>query len=57
MKPGYKTTEFWGVVVTAALTVANTGLGLGLPDDAITTLAALASSYAVGRGLAKKAAP
>ncbi len=54
MKPGYKTTEFWGVLVAAVLTVANSGLGLGLPDETIATLAALASSYAVGRGLAKK---
>lgn len=57
MKPGYKTTEFWGVVATSVLTIANAALGLGLPDETIVTIAAMVSAYAIGRGQAKKPAP
>mgnify|MGYP003386985418 CR=1 FL=1 len=54
MKPGYKTTEFWGVAAASGLTVLNQAFTLGLSDQTIATLAGLAASYAVARGLAKK---
>ena len=55
MKPGYKTTEFWAVATTSALTIANAALGWDIPAETIATLAAMVSAYAIGRGQAKKA--
>ena len=54
MKKGYKTSEFWMVLFSATLTVANSALDLGLSTESVATLAGVAGSYAVGRGLAKK---
>lgn len=55
MKPGYKTTEFWGIAVTAALTLVNSAFGMGVPDETIITIAGMVSAYAIARGQAKKA--
>jgi hypothetical protein len=57
MKPGYKTTEFWGglIVATAAWIASVQG---NLPEhDATIASAAVAGLYAIGRGLAKRGTP
>lgn len=57
MKPGYKTTEFWGAkaVQTAALIAALAG-SLS-PRWAIVGAAVSEGLYAIGRGLAKAHPP
>jgi hypothetical protein len=57
VKPGYKTTEFWGaVIVGAAAWIAS--LQGALPERyAVYASAAVAGLYAVGRGLAKIGGP
>lgn len=54
IKDGFKTSEFWLVVIGALVTVANDGLGLGLERDTIMAFAAMVAGYAVSRGVAKK---
>lgn len=54
MKPGYKTSEFWAVATTSALTLANAAFGWNIPTETIATIAAMVSAYALGRGQAKK---
>ena len=46
-----KSRKFWMTVVTALLTVANNGLGLGLPEEAIMTLAGTVAAYVLGQSL------
>lgn len=53
MKKGINTSEFWLVVVGAAITVANDGLGLGLDRETIMNFAVMVAGYAVSRGVAK----
>lgn len=55
MKPGYKTTEFWTTAAVSIVTLLNQAMGWNIPPDAVATAAGLAASYAIGRGLAKKA--
>jgi hypothetical protein len=57
MKKGIKTTEFWLVVIGAAVTVANDGLGLGLERDTIMAFAAMVASYVGGRSYIKAKHP
>jgi len=53
IKPGYKTTEFW-VVILAALAAGLEGLTGILPAQTATIVAAIvAGLYAVSRGLTK----
>lgn len=40
--------KFWLTVVSAALIVANEGLGLNLPTEAIMTVAAVVIGYILG---------
>lgn len=57
MKKGINTSEFWLVVVGAAITVANDGLGLGLDRETIMAFAAMIASYAGGRSYVKAKQP
>lgn len=43
-----KSRKFWMAVVAGLLVVANEGLGLALPEEAIMTVAAVAISYILG---------
>jgi hypothetical protein len=45
MKKWYQSKKFWTVLVQAAVLVANEGLGLNLPLEAILTLTAVALGY------------
>lgn len=54
IKVGYKTTEFWIVVVVEFAIGVYTYLGKIPPVDGSATMAALAGIYAVVRGLLKK---
>ncbi len=58
-KPGYKTTEFWVVLVGFVLGVFQEAVGVfNVSDARVTTLLTiLASAYAVARGLAKAGVP
>lgn len=53
MQKGINTSEFWLVVIGAAITIANDGLGLGLDRETIMTFAAMIASYAGGRSYVK----
>lgn len=51
-KEGYKTTEFWLMIVISLLTVVD---GIPLPEKyEAVVVAALGIAYALSRGLAKK---
>ena len=53
MKPGYKTTEFWGAILLAAITWLDQIQG-SLPSKyAAIVSGIIAAGYAIGRGLAK----
>jgi hypothetical protein len=41
-------------LVTAGVVVANEGLGLGLPEEAIYTLAGVAATYIFGQAVVDK---
>jgi uncharacterized membrane protein len=43
-----KSRKFWMAVVTALLVVANDGLGLNLPTEAVLSVAAVAIGYILG---------
>lgn len=43
-----KSRKFWMAVVTAMLVIANEGLGLNLPEEAIMTVAAVVIGYILG---------
>ncbi len=45
-----KSRKFWMVAAGAALTVANDGLGLGLPAETILGVVGMISAYVVGQG-------
>ncbi|OEH86264.1 hypothetical protein BHU72_12070 [Desulfuribacillus stibiiarsenatis] len=45
-----KSRKFWMAVVSGALVVANEGLGLDLPIEAVMTVAAVAIGYILGQG-------
>lgn len=53
LKKGVMTSEFWLVVVGAAITIANDGLGLGLDRETIMNFAIMIGGYAASRGIAK----
>ncbi len=42
--------KFWLAVVSAALVVANEGLGLNIPEDVVRPFAALIISYILAEG-------
>jgi len=44
----FKSRKFWMAVVTALLVIANEGLDLNLPEEAILAVAAVAVSYIFG---------
>ena len=51
-KPGYKTSEFWVVIVTSILTWLNHSGALGslqIPVESLSSLIILAVTYVVGR--------
>ena len=43
-----KSRKFWMAVVAAMLVIANEGLGLNLPEEAIMTVAAVVIGYILG---------
>lgn len=58
MKSGWKTSEFWVTTVTSIVTIINQAdLGFTLPTEAIATIAGLAATYILSRGIAKMKAP
>lgn len=44
----FKSRKFWMAVVAAGVAVANEGLGLELPKEAIMTVASVAIAYILG---------
>lgn len=42
--------KLWMSLVTAALVVANRGLGLNLPEESVLAVAGIAVSYVLGQG-------
>lgn len=56
MTKGYRTSEFWVTVIVTVATLLNQSGILGsvvLPIEVVTTIAGIAASYIVSRGLAK----
>ena len=53
MSAKLKSRKFWMAVVGGIIIVANDGLGLGLPAEAITALATVIIGYIVGQGVAE----
>lgn len=53
MTAGMKTSEFWGIIFAASLTILNSWLGLGISEDAILQVNSLAGVYALARSYAK----
>ena len=45
-----KSRKFILTVVTALLTIANDGFGLGLPTTSILTITSLVTAYVLGQG-------
>ena len=43
-----KSRKFWMAVVAAGVAIANDGLGLDLPQEAIMTVAGVAIAYILG---------
>lgn len=43
-----KSSKLWVAVVTAALIIANDGIGLNLPTEEIMTVAGVAIAYILG---------
>ena len=50
MSDKFKSRKFWMTVVGALLVIANKGLDLNLPEDAILTVAGLIISYVLVQG-------
>lgn len=48
VKNKFKSRKFWMAVIVGLLTIANDGLGLGLPEEAIMTVAATVIAYILG---------
>ena len=44
-----KSRKFWIAVTTAALVIVNEGLGLGIPEDAVMQIVAVALTYILGQ--------
>lgn len=44
-----KSRKFWMAVVGAGLVVANEGLGLNLPEEAVMTVAGMLIAYILGQ--------
>lgn len=53
VKAGLRSSEFWLALVAAVLPVLNQHLGLGLPVEAILSIAGVAASYILGRSWVK----
>jgi len=53
MTAGMKTSEFWGIIFAASLTILNSWFGLGINEDAILQVNSLAGVYALVRSYAK----
>lgn len=45
-----KSRKFWTAIASAALVVANQGLDLGLPEDAIMAVVGIAITYILAQG-------
>jgi len=59
IKPGIKSTEFWGKLLVQLVLLANSvfGLGIEISDaDAILTVGALEGLYQIWRGIMKSRA-
>lgn len=48
MRNKLKSRKLWMAVVAAAIAIANDGLGLNLPKEAILSVAGVAISYIIG---------
>jgi len=44
----FKSRKFWMAVVSGLLIIANEGLGLNLPKEAIITVASVVITYIIG---------
>jgi len=55
LKPGWKTTEFWGSLAAAAIPLLNQAFGWNLPTEAIVSIVLAVAGYAISRGIAKRA--
>ena len=44
----FKSRKFWMAIVTAVVAVANEGLGLNIPGEAILTAAGIVTAYIFG---------
>ena len=55
MRAGWKTSEFWGVVVGCLVTILNGAFGWDLPAESLIGIAVMVAGYALARGQAKKA--
>ena len=54
VKPGYKTTEFWGTIVFHAANLTLVVLGTVEADWAVTASAVVQAIYNIARGVAKR---
>jgi hypothetical protein len=55
MKIGFGTTEFWTIIVFAALAAFNKILGLGISDETLQSIALAIAAYIGGRSALKVA--
>jgi hypothetical protein len=56
VKPGYKTSEFWLTLATAAAAILNRKLGLDISPEVLLTVAGTVGAYAISRMGTKRAA-
>jgi hypothetical protein len=54
IKPGYKTTEFWGTIVFHLANLSLYLLGTVEADWAVTASGIVQSVYSIARGMAKR---
>jgi len=52
VKRKLKSRKFWMAIVSALLIVANEGLGLNLPSEAVMSVAAVVIAYILGEAYA-----
>ena len=57
MKTGWKTTEFWALLVGGAVACLNQAFGWELPKEAFIAAAVAIAGYALSRGIAKSNTP
>jgi len=53
MKPGFKSSEWWFVILTTSLTWFNHAFGWGIEADVELIVNGVAAVYALGRSLVK----